>query len=218
VNVSVKTVISPSVAVCVLASTLSCPSPPRRNRSEVKIRRLMMAAGGTASLVLATAGTALAASGASTNAQDLGAAGANARAAASSHATSVKLPSRLPARASMGPLYETSVSPRTSCGGFNGNIDWGGVGSVAYPAYIHVWGKLWNNGCPGATIYLYVNYTLGSGQYGPQIAKATYSATGNVGVNWETTSEYELSYGHITVDVCDNSGGGWHCGAPQGPG
>jgi hypothetical protein len=112
------------------------------------------------------------------------------------------------------PEYQGGVNPRTSCGGFNGQVEWSN-GTVIDNAFLDVWGQLWNNNCPGATEYLYVNYTNGGGQFGPNIGKAGYKSSGNTGINWSTDSV--LDYGNISVDVCDNSNKGWHCGKPSIP-
>lgn len=120
----------------------------------------------------------------------------------------------VPSAARIHPLYQGSVSPRTSCGGFNGQVEWSN-GTLTENAFLDVWGELWNNHCPGATEYLYVNYTNGGGDYGPNIGKAGYKSSGNTGINWSTDSI--LDYGSISVDVCDNSNKGWHCGKPSIP-
>jgi hypothetical protein len=114
------------------------------------------------------------------------------------------------------PEYQGSVSPRTSCGGFNGQVEWSN-GTITENAYLDVWGELWNNKCAGATEYLYVNYTNGGAEYGPNIGKAGYNPTAgaHTNINWSTNSI--LDYGNISVDVCDNSNKGWHCGKPSIP-
>jgi hypothetical protein len=114
------------------------------------------------------------------------------------------------------PEYQGSVSPRTSCGGFNGQVEWSN-GTITENAFLDVWGELWNNKCAGATEYLYVNYTNGGGEYGPNIGKAGYNPTAgaHTNINWSTNSI--LDYGSISVDVCDNSNKGWHCGKPAIP-
>ena len=118
--------------------------------------------------------------------------------------------------AGIHPLYQGSVSPRTSCGGFNGQVEWSN-GTITENAYLDVWGQLWNNKCAGATEYLYVNYTNGGAPYGPNIGKAGFNSTAgaHTNINWSTNSV--LDYGSISVDVCDNSNKGWHCGTPSIP-
>ena len=113
-------------------------------------------------------------------------------------------------RPDYGPV---AVRPRTSCGGFNGDIEWG---SGTFDYYLDVWGLLWNNACSGADEYLYASYKVGTACYDPKIGTAGYSKTGNVSVNWSTDSDF-FTFGYITVDVCDNHQG-WHCGTAQGPG
>jgi hypothetical protein len=105
-----------------------------------------------------------------------------------------------------------AVSTRTSCGGFNGQVEWGSM-TLLNAAFLDVWGELWNNACPGAKEYLYVSYTVGpGGDYNPQIASAPYNpvAGSNTGVNWSTDNEF-FNFGNIEVDACDNYKG-WTCG------
>lgn len=106
------------------------------------------------------------------------------------------------------PAREASASPRNSCGGFNGNVSWGGNS-----AQIHVWGVLWNNHCPNARQYLYVSYTNAATHYNRQIGNAPYRSASNTGINWSASGK-SYTYSNIAVDVCDNSGG-WHCGTPK---
>jgi hypothetical protein len=113
-------------------------------------------------------------------------------------------------RPDYGPVV---VKPRTSCGGFNGNIEWG---SGTFDYYLDVWGLLWNNNCSGASEYLYASYKVGTACYDPKIGTAGYSKTKNTSINWSTDNAL-FSFGYITVDVCDNHGG-WHCGTAMGPG
>lgn len=117
------------------------------------------------------------------------------------------------------PLYQIAVSPRVYCNGngqapwsgFNGNIAWGGNGSIAIPAYLDVWGTLWD-GC-GATAYLYLSYTLLGSEHNGSIGSASYY--NSTGINHDDSNEY-ATYGNIRVDVCTNYNG-WRCGAAEGP-
>ena len=106
------------------------------------------------------------------------------------------------------PAQEASVSPRTSCGGFNGHVRWGGNA-----ARIHVWGELWNNHCPNAREYLYMSYTNAGIHHNRQIGTAPYRSAGSTGINWSASGTST----NISIDVCDNNGG-WHCGKPQSVG
>ncbi|HEY3734132.1 MAG TPA: hypothetical protein VGL63_09465 [Streptosporangiaceae bacterium] len=107
------------------------------------------------------------------------------------------------------------VSPRNSCGGFNGNIQWD-EDPLSMAGDIHIWGELWNNHCPGGSTYLLVAYTLQPGaqyEFFP-IKSAGYSSTGNVGVNW-SNGKSNQNFTGISVRVCNTSGGGG-CGSPVG--
>jgi hypothetical protein len=122
-----------------------------------------------------------------------------------------------PAPASAAPvraLATNPVNPTNACGGFKGNIFWS-ENPITDGGYIHVWGDVWNNKCPGATQYLYLSYELSNGLTGSSvfnypIGSAGYSPTANSGVNYQDNNESE-NFIYISVTVCDNYQG-WHCG------
>ena len=139
------------------------------------------------------------------------------------HAFSVRIPitsalARSLAR-SPRPNYQGIWKPRVYCNGgssgpwsgFNANIKWGGNGSIAIPAYLDVWGQVWD-GC-GGTAYAYLSYTNGLSSHNDQIGKAPYFKT--AGVNVSHGSDF-ATYGNIRVDVCE-SYNGWRCGKALGP-
>jgi hypothetical protein len=107
------------------------------------------------------------------------------------------------------------VSPRNSCGGFNGNVQWD-EDPISFAGDIHVWGELWNNKCSSGDTYLFVSYTLEPGgqyEFFP-IQSAGYSKTGNVGVNW-SNGKPNQNFTGIKIRVCNTSTGGG-CGTPIG--
>jgi hypothetical protein len=124
------------------------------------------------------------------------------------HRVSIKVPEPTPTKGRIGPLTERSVSPRVTCGGFNGNVEWGGNGSVLDEAYLDVWGTLWST-CK-TTTYLYISYQLLQNSYNKTIKSA--GANSSVGVNWSTSSDW-ATFGYIVVDTCSTYKG-WTCGAP----
>jgi hypothetical protein len=90
-----------------------------------------------------------------------------------------------------------------------------------FPAYIDLWGKLWNDQCPRATEYVFVTYTYGTDTRDPQVAQSGYAPPGSkaVGVSEFPLAEndYVGPYAYIKVDACDDNAG-WHCATAQGPG
>jgi hypothetical protein len=119
----------------------------------------------------------------------------------------------------VGVLYQGLWKPRVYCNGgnsgpysgFNANIKWGGNGSILIPAYLDVWGKVWD-GCGGKT-YAYLSYTNGLSTHNDKIGSAFYHRTS--GVNVTHSSDF-ATYGNIRVDVCVLYNG-WRCGKPLGP-
>src|SRR5262245_38836220 len=110
---------------------------------------------------------------------------------------------------------ETSVHPRNSCGGFNGNVKWT-ENPITQAGTIHIWGVFWNNHCSLRYVYLFVSYTLvpnGPYEIFP-IKTVGYSRTGNVGVNW-FNSKSNQNFSGIKVRVCDDQYG-MGCGTPIG--
>ena len=109
---------------------------------------------------------------------------------------------------------QVAVSPRNMCGGFNGNIYWS-EDPITKSGYIHVWGDLWNNQCPGGTVYLYLSWVfVPDGQYeNPMIASALYSATANTGVNVSGSATGD-NYSGIEITVCSEYEDSWNCGTP----
>jgi len=118
-----------------------------------------------------------------------------------------------------GPLYQGLWKPRVYCNGgssgpysqFNANIEWGGNGSIAIPAYLKVWGEVWD-GC-GGTAYAYLSYTNGLSSHNDKVGTAPYYTTD--GVNEDLSSDF-ATYGNIRVDVCEQYNG-WRCGPATGP-
>jgi len=109
---------------------------------------------------------------------------------------------------------QASVSPRNMCGGFNGNVYWS-EDPITQGGYIHVWGDLWNNQCPGGTVYLYVSFTLVPENLyeNGAIAVTTYSATASAGVNWSASQDRD-NYSGIEITVCSEYESSWSCGTP----
>ena len=104
-----------------------------------------------------------------------------------------------------------AVSPRSACGGFNGNIEWH-VTDPFGDGEIHVWGQLWDNNCPGSTEQLWVKYIQSDGggyQFWP-ITSVGYPGT--IGVN--TGPVFQLwNYTSIGIYVCQvTSAGQRSCG------
>ncbi|MQY03436.1 hypothetical protein [Actinomadura macrotermitis] len=102
-----------------------------------------------------------------------------------------------------------SVKPRVNCGGFNGWIEWGGWGSIAIPAYIDVWGKVWST-C-NSTTYLYLDYSHFTSPHHKKISQAGPHSTH--GVNWDTDS-HSATFGQIKITTCSTYRG-WSCGKPE---
>jgi hypothetical protein len=99
----------------------------------------------------------------------------------------------------------TSLSPRVTCGGFNGNVTTGG-------RQLHIWGLLWDTCGSGTYSQLFLNWCV----YNPlQICKngikiATAGPHSTVGVNYTNVTTLVTS-GSLTV--CAHYKNGWHCGA-----
>jgi hypothetical protein len=103
--------------------------------------------------------------------------------------------------------WSKTASPRVSCGGYNGHVDYTNDGaSITLATYGEVWDTC------GATTYLYLSWDELSGlqHHNAQVQTASNHAT--VGAN----QSYELFQGasNVGVAVC-NTNGGWHCGATQ---
>jgi hypothetical protein len=115
-----------------------------------------------------------------------------------------------------GPDYQILVKPRVYCNGgstgpysgFNANIKWGGNGNPIIPAFLDVWGQVWD-GC-GGTADAYLAYTNGLSTHNDKIGTAVYFKTTGVDV---THSSDFATYGNIKVDVCELYNG-WRCGKP----
>jgi hypothetical protein len=114
---------------------------------------------------------------------------------------------------SLRPLATVQVHPGNVCGGFNGDVEWS-EDPYTQGGQIHIWGKLWNNKCPGINTWLFVAYTLspsGTPEFFP-ISDAPYSGTGgNVDVNW-TNSKPNENFTGISVVVCNSEAAGG-CGS-----
>ena len=90
-----------------------------------------------------------------------------------------------------------TVSPRVSCGGFNGHIQWGNSG-------ITVWGIVWDT-CGNAWSSLWLSFNSLGAHTNEDISEVENGSTG--------VDHLETAYlpGNIGVAVC-NTHGGWHCG------
>ena len=118
-----------------------------------------------------------------------------------------------------GPDYVGLWKPRVYCNGgssgpysqFNANIEWGGNGNPIIPAFLRVWGEVWD-GC-GGTAYAYLAYTNGLSGHNDKIGTAPYYTTDGVDKNY--SSDF-ATYGNIRVDVCEQYNG-WRCGKAVGP-
>jgi hypothetical protein len=102
---------------------------------------------------------------------------------------------------SVSPDYSLeAVSPRVSCGGFNGNVQWSG-------STVEIWGEVWDT-CGGYTyVYLSWNNPTHHNQ-----AVGTSQPHDTDGVSNHTFSG-GLNVSNIAVTVCSTYGG-WHCGTP----
>ena len=100
------------------------------------------------------------------------------------------------------------VQPTVHCGGFNGHLKWEG-----YPEgnYITVYGILWSTCASQSKLLLSWTHPWPWRTTDP--AGVTTANHKSVGINftpfpWGTP-------GYIYVQVCNNYGGSWHCGAPR---
>jgi hypothetical protein len=114
---------------------------------------------------------------------------------------------------SAGETYcQYKASPRVNCGGYNGKIywedDWSGT------IYIGTWGEVWSTCDASTTLYLTWSQDMGLRHYNEPVQSAGPWHT--VGVNYVNPKPAESIGGMsgVSVTVCSNYGGGWHCGKP----
>lgn len=108
--------------------------------------------------------------------------------------------------------YAFNPGPRVNCGGYNGHIEWEDdwYGTI----WIRTYGILWST-CD-TTSYLYLTYDQDMGLRHHNQQVATAGPWHSVGVDKTDPSPVESIGGvsNVSVTVCSNYGGGWHCGTP----
>jgi hypothetical protein len=102
---------------------------------------------------------------------------------------------------SVSPDYSLeAVSPRVSCGGFNGNVEWSGP-------TVEIWGEVWDT-CGGDT-YVYLSWNNPT-HHNQAVGTAQPYSTNGVPVQ---SFGGGLNVSNIAVTACSTYGG-WHCGTP----
>ena len=105
------------------------------------------------------------------------------------------------------PESTLGVSPRVSCGGFNGNVDYDADASGG-PA-LSIWGEVWSS-CGDTSVWLSWNAPT---HHNVEIDDAGSGTTVGVSVTSFLTT---FGVSNIAVTV-STTGGGWHSGAPVYP-
>ena len=109
-----------------------------------------------------------------------------------------------------------TVSPRVTCGGYNGHIWWvdlnfGGTSSIG------TYGEVWDT-CYADTTYVYLSWEQNAGlRSGNDQAGWASNNTGTRGVNYTDGRPAESVGGvsDVGITVCNTYNYGWHCGATQ---
>jgi hypothetical protein len=162
-------------------------------------------------LALAASGIALLSAAPAMAASTPAAAGRSAPAAGVTvvkpHGEAVVLVSRPGTRAGAvssapeAPAFQlVAVSPRVSCGGFNGNVQWSGNS-------VEIWGEVWDT-CGGYT-YVYLSWNNPT-HHNQAVGTAQPRDTDGVSAQ---TFKGGLNVSNIAVTTCSTYGG-WHCGTP----
>lgn len=104
-------------------------------------------------------------------------------------------------RTAVTPDYQLrAVSPRVTCGGFNGNVKWSGNS-------IEIWGEVWDT-CGGYT-YVYLSWNNPT-HHNQAVGVSQPHDTDGVSPQ---TFKGGLNVSNISVTACSTHGG-WHCGKP----
>jgi hypothetical protein len=103
-----------------------------------------------------------------------------------------------------------TVSPRVTCGGFNGHIIWDTAAFAPNGEYyVEIYGEVWST-C-NSTSYVYLAWDSPTYHNADDGNAGPYRTTGVL----TTHGGLLKGAGYISVDVCNTYNGGWHCGATQ---
>jgi hypothetical protein len=107
-----------------------------------------------------------------------------------------------------------SVSPRVTCGGYNGQVWWDNL-NFGGASIIGTYGEVWDLCGWTTNVYLYWEQNAGLRKFNDYAGHASNHAT--VGVNYSDARPAESIGGvsNVSVTVCSNYNNGWHCGTPQ---